>query len=587
MSQLTSILLAPYHFLFGKSPSLQHGSDPSQAMYFGIPALLFAIFGLLFLVVGELSAGKTLIKKYEDKVAKISAEESDLKKQLSQELNMARANNKKLEIDSPELARLRDRLEQLLASKQILLSKLHSLAPEQAKYQFQLANTFFTKSELKLLSPVEDEEGAKNRQEISKSLRTQGLSIMKQIAPLDKPGYIEAHLYLAKAALPKAKMSAREQAAKFRLANKHLDLALVRNENDESALSMKVIICQNFGQLDEAKIYLTKLFETDPYIYPQLCQLNGRLGVASENLAVLHGARERLSHQLEQTTSVDSRNECATYLVDCMHRLESIDDADKVVDTELSKFPDNPDTQLWSKRLKAIGFIHRYRLGNPVTPENAAELVGFLQKGYQLDPSNHKILEYLTSLRSSDIPGLAELSEGIYQPDEKAPASVENILGTHALVQKNYLEAAKHITKATQKAPNNADYLNNLAYLYLVRTNPDPEEALKLIDRAILVAQATNANSMRLTHFYDTKGRALLALGKIAEKKGEKAVAASQYSAAVAQLLKAMIKRPNDLSISRAIVECYEAIGQTEMVEVWTERVKQLQAERNKATQNN
>ena len=70
----------------------------------------------------------------------------------------------------------------------------------------------------------------------------------------------------------------------------------------------------------------------------------------------------------------------------------------------------------------------------------------------------------------------------------------------------------------------------------------------------------------------------MLALGKLAEENGEVDVAASQYAAAVAQLLKALIQRPDDLSISKAVVECYQANGQTEMAEVWTERVRNLQA---------
>ena len=586
MSQLTSILLAPYHFLFGKSLSMQQRNESSQALYFGIPALLFAIFGLLFLVVGELSAGKSLIKRYEDDVAEISKQESELKKELTQAVRMAQANNKKFEIDTAELAILRDRLSRLLDSKQILLGKLNSLAPEQAKYQFQMANTFFTKSELMLVSPVQNEADVKIRKERSNSLRAQGISIMKQIAPTDKLGYLQAHLFLAKDAIPKTSMSARVQAIKFRLANLHLDHALIRDENDMTALTMKVLISQHFRQLDDAKKFLKKLFEADPYVYHQLCQLNIRMDVATENIGVLHSAIERLSDRLDQMTTPDHRTKCATYIVDCYHRLGDIDDADRTIDTEIRRFPSNPEVQSWGKRLKSIGFKYRYNLEAPLTPENAQEMVGFLQQAYQLDPSNRRILEFLVGLKTSSIPGVAELSEEIYQPDEKAPASVENILGTQALGQKNYLEAAKHITRATQKAPNNGDYLNNLAYLYLIRTNPDPEEALRLVDRGILVAQANQARP-RLTHFYDTKGRALLALGKIAEENGQESLAASQYAAAVAQLLKAIINRPNDLSISNAIVECYEANGQTEMAQVWAEKVKQLQAAQSKAAQNN
>ena len=584
MSQLTSILLAPYHFFFGENgffSSSAPGSrgETSQAFYKGIPALLFAIFGLLFLIVGELNAGKTLIQKYEDDLAVIVEEESQLKKDLSQELQMAQANNKELEIETPEIGRLRDRLAELLESKKILLSKLHSLAPEQGKYQFQLANTFFTKSELAQIMPVSNENDKRIRQELANSLRKQGTSIMKQLAPEDKPGYLEAHLYLANNSVPKGSLSPREQARLLRLADKHLDHALVRDDNNTTALSMKVLIAEKFGQFDKAKIHLKKLFETDPYVYPQLCQLNARLGVTDEEkLSVLHSARVRLSGQLDRMTgSSDIRIKCATFLVDTYHRLENIDEADRVVNDEIRKFQDIPKVQLWGKRLTAISQEIRYNASGPITSENAEEMIGYLRNGYEHDPSNQKILGHLAQLQGSDIPEVSKLSKEIYQPGEKAPASVENILGAQALVQKDYLKAAKHITRATQKDQKNGDYLNNLAYLYLVRPNPDPQESLKLIDRAIINAQSSGRQLGRLTHYYDTKGKALLALGKIAEEKGNKTAATNQYAAATAYLLKALINRPNDLEISKAIVECYEANGQTEMAEIWAEQVKQLE----------
>ena len=121
--------------------------------------------------------------------------------------------------------------------------------------------------------PVKDEDDVKNRQDLSKSLRNQGTSIMKQIAPEDKPGYLEAHLYLANNSVPKGSLSPREQTRLLRLADKHLDHALVRDESNTTALSMKVLIAEKFRQFDKAKIHLKKLFETDPYVYPQICQL--------------------------------------------------------------------------------------------------------------------------------------------------------------------------------------------------------------------------------------------------------------------------------------------------------------------------
>ena len=447
MSQLTSILLAPYHYFFGENGFFstltpQSRNDTNQALYKGIPALLFAVFALLFLVVGELNAGKTLIEKYEDDLAVIAEEESQLKKDLSQELQMAQANNKQLDVDTAEIGRLRDRLATLLESKKIVLSKLHSLAPTEGKYQFQLANTFFTKSELAQIMPVNNENALKIRQERAKNLRNQGTSIMKQIAPLDKPGYLEAHLFLANNSVPKGSLSPREQLRLLRLADRHLDHAIVLDNSNTTALSMKVLIAEKFGQLDKAKIHLRKLFETDPYVYPQLCRLNVRLGVAEDNLAVLHSARLRLKGQLSRMTgSSDTRIKCATFLIDTYHRLDNIDEADRVVNDEMSKFPKIPKVQIWGKRLIAISQEIRYIATEPITSENAVEMIGYLRNGHEHDPSNQKILGHLARLQDSDIPEVAKLSKEIYQPGEKAPASVENIIGSQALTEKNYLKA--------------------------------------------------------------------------------------------------------------------------------------------------
>lgn len=587
MSQFLNILLSPVLFFFGEngifsSLMVRRSDDSGQALYFGIPALVFAMFGLLFLIVGELNAGKTLIQKYEDRVEEISKKESALKGELSQEFQMARANNKKLDFDTEEFANLRSQLAELLKSKQILLSKLHSLAPDQAKHQFQLAGTFFTKSELMSISPATSKQEIQIRGERAKSLKEQGVAIMKQIAPEDNPGHLEAHLYLAKASMPKTAKSARERFAGLRLADLHLNHALVRDEGNTSALSMKVLIAQKFGKYDDAKEHLQKLFDTDPFVYPQLCQLNIQLGEIGQNLTVLHSARERLSNQLSETTgSSDRRTKCATYLVDCMHRLDNVDAADKIINEETARFPEESNVQLWATRLLAIGQELRFRAIGTVTAENASEMMGFLRAGYRFDPANQKILEHIVRIRSSDVPGIAEQSEEIYQPGEKAPASVENILGTQALANKDYLEATKRIARASQKNPLNGEYLNNLAYVYLIRSDPDPREALKLIDRAILNAQGANLRPEFLTHFYDTKGRALLELGKISEENGDLAVASGQYAAATAQLLKALIERPRDLGISKILVECYKANGQNELAEVWAQRVKQIESGQN------
>jgi len=556
---------------------MRRDQDRSQGLLLGLPAIVFAILGVLFLIVGELSAGKNLIQRYEDNVKDVRKEEADLKLKLAQELKMANATKSQIDSSSAGLSGLHEKLSKSLKSEEILLGKLYSLAPDQPKYLYDLAITFLTKSNLTLLSTAENKEG------ISLGQKSQGLSILKRIAPLDKPGYLDAHLFLAKQALNGEVSSAKESIANLRLANAHLDNALIRDQENTTAFGLKVLITQKAGQLEEAKKFLDKLFATDPFVYPQLCQLNNQLGVADQNIAVLLSAQGRFEESVSNMPgSSERRTKHVTYLVDCFHRLEKIDEADKLVTDEMEEFPANEAVQRWGRRLLAIGQDLRYRARQPITAENATELIAYLRKGHELDPNNVKLLNNIVALRRvDDIPGIEEISKEIYQPGPKAPASVENLLGTIALKKNDHLKAVRQFSKANAKSPNNPEYLNNLSYVYLTRPDPDPQEALKMVDKAIRSVRSGTIRSRYLTNFYDTQGRALLALGRIAEENGDQNLANSRYTAAAAKLLLALTGRPGNLEISKAIVECYEAVGQTEQEKVWRDQVEQLQAEAN------
>ena len=154
MSQFISILLSPYHFFFGEnglwgSAALgQREKDNTQQLYYGIPSLLFAILGLLFLIVGELNAGKSLIQKYEDEITNITAAQADLAKDFEQELEKSKSTNTGAEVASEKLNEIGGQLIKKLDSKEIYLSKLNSLAPNQPQYLYQIALTLFSKSKL-------------------------------------------------------------------------------------------------------------------------------------------------------------------------------------------------------------------------------------------------------------------------------------------------------------------------------------------------------------------------------------------------------------------------------------------------------
>ena len=608
MSQLTDPLLSLGNFLFGENGSLFQNTrrqrQTNQGSCFSLIAVALVTLNLHFLMVGESYAGSTpfqqdAIQDLTDELEEISRKETELNAKLLREVKMAKATRSGLSSSDTQLSNLRNQLSETLDFKQTLLSELSSLAPNEPKHLYEFALTWMSKSNLTMLQPTTTAKETRERLSTSQSQKSQGYVIMQLIAPIEKPGYLDAHLYLAKDALTSQVKSADEAAANLRLASTHLDYALIRDRNNTTALGLKVRIAQQTGQIKEAKTYLQKLFLLDPFVYPQLCQVNNQLGVPADNAAVLRSAQGRFRDELSRMAGTsDRRTRYKTYLVDCLHRQDKLDAADKQVENEMEEFSTNDKVQRWGRRLLAIGQQLRYdagiaRLNGKLDAENTPELVGYLREGYRLDSNNVKLLNHIVGLARYDIPGIEKMSQDIYQPDRKAPALIENTLGTIALAKGDYVEAKKRFANANVKSPDNAEYLNNLSYVYLTGPDPDPAEALKLVDKAIRSVQPGTAETRYLSYFYDTKGQALLALGRIAEENGDQGLANRRFSEAVAELQQALIEidkgqpknRPREgqdqrrLKISQAILECYEATGQTRQAKVWKGRVKQLDAD--------
>ena len=606
MSQLTSRLLGSCNSLLGRNrifaASVRCRRRSNQGWCFRSPAVVFASTALLLLIVGESFAGNTPIQNSNDdpkaELELLQKQEDELKTELAQRIKTANSLN-----SDPEIENLRKQLSEKLETKQALLSQLSLSAPDEPKYLYDLAVTHLAKSQLTMLEPATTEEESKARLRNSLRLKGRGIAIMKQIAPLDSPGLLDAHLFLAKSAIDSEVKLASEATESIKIAHAHLNFALIRDPKNQAALALKIRIANKTGQIEAAKDYLEKLFALDPFVYPQLCEINIKLDVPSQNVAVLHSAQQRLSEDISRMVGPsEQRIKYVTYLVDCLHRLDELDAADQQVENEIEKFSTDAIVQFWGKRLLAVGQALRFEAGlrqlnGKLDAKNAPELVGYLREGFRLDPNNVKLLNHIVGLRRYDVPGIEKISKDIYQPGSKSPASVDNLLGAIALSKGDYLEATKQFSKANVKAPSNAEYLNNLAFAYLTRPDPDPRKALKLVDKAIGYAESSKLKSRYLTNLYDTKGRVLLALGKIAEEAGDQELANRQYSAAAAKLQEALVdvdvdrpeltplereaQRKRSLAISQAVVECYEAADQPRQTKIWKDRVKQLQASEN------
>ena len=118
-------------------------------------------------------------------------------------------------------------------------------------------------------------------------------------------------------------------------------------------------------------------------------------------------------------------------------------------------------------------------------------------------------------------------------------------MGAQEMGKKNYDNALRFFELARKKSPRSPDILNNLAYTYLQGDAPNPKRSLKLVDQALLYLPKNPENEEYRTHFYDTRGHALMQLDRMAE--------------AVGQFKLALETRPDDEKILASLIECCQA----------------------------
>ena len=176
-------------------------------------------------------------------------------------------------------------------------------------------------------------------------------------------------------------------------------------------------------------------------------------------------------------------------------------------------------------------------------------------------------MQWLTILGFSEHVG--EAARKVYDPqyDPKTPWIVLSELGHAALSKKDYDNAITYFERARQQKPNNPQVLNNLAYAYLVAEARDPEQALLLVDQAILNIKNLELGSKReeiISSFFDTRGEALMQLKRMKD--------------AAAALEIAFRARPTSIEILQKLQKCYEATGNRLQSEQVRRRLEKLQA---------
>jgi len=525
-----------------------------QSLYYGLPAVLLAIFGLLAMYFAT-SDSRQLERRY----LRLAEEASLSRKTLESELRRTRQSRRLVEGAGSasneerviqEEAKLKSILDEF-RTERLYWEKLISIKPEENKYLYNIALSCVEESTLRKEFPDQSETNIK----IAEGLASRGRSLMNALASPNETGYPPAHLWWAKS-LEQAALSGQvstEQAKTLaNLALAHSEHYLSRELQAKDGLIIKTRMASFLERWQDAKDAVQVLFQSDPNYFRDLANLNRRLNKTEENPEVFRLAKSRLLPTLRNELSVEVWQNTWANLFIAMTSTHEYAELIRNLTAESSKIASkgNPDDfgklAFLNEILSATYFAQFRHLNNNLENVSSSQME-ILNLSYQSNPRNADLLNLLTDLGFSDNAQTAAAAKAIYDPTNVSdpPPSVLIALGNQAVRTQQFDTAAEYFEQTLRKGLRTPQLLNNLAYSYLKTSNPNPERSLQMANDAIRIASQTSEQQALLSFLYDTQGAAFKQLGR--------------HSEAIVAFETALRDRPNNRSIIQHLIDCYEA----------------------------
>ena len=413
-----------------------------------------------------------------------------------------------------------------LEASELYLKKVISLLPNHYRHQFNLAQIFLRQAEL-------ETDATKKRIK-----QREAVQLLNRISTPDKPGFSRAHVWQADQILRKKSRTKED----IDLAYRHLEWALVTTPNDVLALQLAAQTALMKKLPSKAEDHLKVAAKSSKFHLLNLAKVQKMLSKkeAEEN------ARACKTHFEEKAKMEPTKSEYWAGVFDCYLFLEEYDKAINSLRIAI-KFAEDIQTKakfasasssamvLWSRKFPkdvgdALSFKKRLRL---------------ISEALRIDPKNKLALAELGNMtldveNEEDDEKIDEmLSEALVQG--VAPGLVHLILGSrHALKGKND-EAIFHLKHSSKHNPRSATVMNNLAWVFAHRKDPDYKKALDFANSAIKVEKNPR--------FLHTRGIILAKLDRNEE--------------ALIDFEKALVYMKDNLSIHDALGTIYEKMGKS------------------------
>ncbi len=507
-----------------------------QFLVLGIPAVIFLLLGLTALGLAFSNDNRL---RYQGLATSAREKAQQLRTELRGDF-VPEVDVSKLDDDDP-----RKKLEYEQSKERIYLDKLISIDPKVPEHKFQLAMLALRKGDMKKCE-----------------------SLMQVVAPFETSGYAKAHLFLAELYLNRIQKqrTTADKQLDFQRAEKQVDNALVADESNETAKRYKAFILMQKGSYPDALEIYKDLFKTDPVYYRELVQLSSLLKKPQEAKQYLTSASNRFRQKINKgIENVEEWVVTWKHYIYCLAANNDFNSAENALKSEIDRFRDEIGKEVFLKQQLSAVYSGRALVeGRDASPDIMTKQLSDLDKALQNDPKNEVALEWLTYLGTQ--PEIGDEARKVYDPraDPDPHWRVLSELGSHALDEKDFENAIIFFERARKKNPRNSKILNNLAYAYLVSEDRNPEQSLLLVDQAFinLPGSGLETNPLVLSSFYDTRGTALMQLGRMEE--------------AAADLENAFRNRPDSLKILEKLIECYTATGNARQAETYRRRAEIL-----------
>ncbi|HNW08672.1 MAG TPA: tetratricopeptide repeat protein [Verrucomicrobiota bacterium] len=359
----------------------------------------------------------------------------------------------------------------------------------------------------------------------------EAVSLLGNIAPDDKPGYLPAHLFVAQTLLVKTNATPVE----MRIAETHLKHAIALDPNSPAANELLGRLYVRSGRWELAEKHLRVIVSAKPEISLLLAAAHRARG---DNLAARNWAERAAKYHRDkvQASKLDLPSDRLAW-ADAMAMTEDYATASLILEAGWQQFGNQAYLQplgevcaLW---LKSIA---------QTRPGDLASQITLIERGLECAPQNETLLRHLIRLTHLEGPEAAAARHTLKRmlAEGKAAATLHFALGVDAWQQGHPEEALKHLELAYAAAPLLPQVANNMAMILTVGNKPD-------LPRALMIIESVLQKFPQDPVFRQTRGEILVRSGR--------------SQAAIADLEYALPRLASKRATHAALAEAYRAVG--------------------------